>query len=176
MIVVTLTRASGLARGNTIDVTWEVYWQYMSAEVGLLLSTATAFRSLFVSRNARQSQERQSESWYRAAFRRIKSYGSYSDQKSPMSLSNGETEYPTSVKKPSQSFSRGETAFSNVSRPCTSGVHTFIGRSDMTDLATSQIIRNHREKGVVPEQRILLSHSVDIDMEEQRPQVDTSLT
>ncbi|KAI9676948.1 MAG: hypothetical protein M1817_006787 [Caeruleum heppii] len=48
LIAVTLARASGLRNHDVIDVVWETYWQFLSAEVGLILTAMTAFRSLFV--------------------------------------------------------------------------------------------------------------------------------
>ncbi|MCJ1469772.1 hypothetical protein MMC07_008414, partial [Pseudocyphellaria aurata] len=36
-----------------LDMTWEVYFQFVAAEVGLILAAMTAFRALFVSRTAR---------------------------------------------------------------------------------------------------------------------------
>ncbi|KAG9241619.1 hypothetical protein BJ878DRAFT_395507, partial [Calycina marina] len=51
LIVITIIRATGLRRGgDTIDSQWEIYWQIISAEVGIILTTVTTFRSFFVSR------------------------------------------------------------------------------------------------------------------------------
>ena len=53
VIVFTVTRASGLEWQDKLDVLWEVYFQIVAAEVGLILVSMTAFRALFVSRAAR---------------------------------------------------------------------------------------------------------------------------
>ncbi len=50
MIAVTAMRLVGLRHGNVIDCLWETYWQFMAAEVGLILTAATALRTLFVAR------------------------------------------------------------------------------------------------------------------------------
>lgn len=49
-MVFTITRASGLEWKGNLDVLWEVYFQIIAAEVGLILVAVTAFRQLFVSR------------------------------------------------------------------------------------------------------------------------------
>ena len=53
VIVFTITRASGLEWKGNLDVIWEVFFQIVAAEVGLILVAMTAFRQLFVSRAAR---------------------------------------------------------------------------------------------------------------------------
>lgn len=52
VIIFTVTRASGLEWQGKLDVLWEVYFQIVAAEVGLILAAMTAFRALFVSRTA----------------------------------------------------------------------------------------------------------------------------
>ncbi|KAI4193838.1 MAG: hypothetical protein LQ348_002764 [Seirophora lacunosa] len=44
------SEASGLEWKGNLDVLWEVYFQIIAAEVGLILVAVTAFRQLFVSR------------------------------------------------------------------------------------------------------------------------------
>ena len=56
VIAFTITRASGLEWKGNLDVLWEVYFQIVAAEVGLILVSMTAFRQLFVSRTARNQQ------------------------------------------------------------------------------------------------------------------------
>ena len=53
VIIFTITRASGLEWQDKLDVVWEVYFQIIAAEVGLILVAMTAFRSLFISRTGR---------------------------------------------------------------------------------------------------------------------------
>lgn len=56
VIIFTITRASGLEWHGKLDVLWEIYFQIISAEVGLVLVSMTAFRALFVSRSAAKPQ------------------------------------------------------------------------------------------------------------------------
>ena len=56
VIAFTITRASGLEWKGNLDMLWEVYFQIVAAEVGLILVSMTAFRQLFVSRTARKQQ------------------------------------------------------------------------------------------------------------------------
>ena len=53
VIIFTVTRAFGLEWQDKLDVIWEVYFQIVAAEIGLILVAMTAFRALFVSRAAR---------------------------------------------------------------------------------------------------------------------------
>ena len=48
LIAITLIRASGLKSHGFMDSVWEIYWQFISTEVGLILTSLTAFRTLFV--------------------------------------------------------------------------------------------------------------------------------
>ncbi|KAL9579244.1 MAG: hypothetical protein Q9212_005221 [Teloschistes hypoglaucus] len=50
VVIFTITRASGLEWEDKLDVLWEVYFQIVAAEVGLILVALTAFRALFISR------------------------------------------------------------------------------------------------------------------------------
>lgn len=56
VIAFTITRASGVEWKGNLDVLWEVYFQIVAAEVGLILVSMTAFRQLFVSRTTRNQQ------------------------------------------------------------------------------------------------------------------------
>lgn len=59
VIIFTVTRASGLEWRDKLDVLWEIYFQIVAAEVGLILVAMTAFRALFVSRAARNQHSPQ---------------------------------------------------------------------------------------------------------------------
>ena len=48
MILIAIIRISGLRAGNSIDVAWEIFWQFMEACIAVLMVSLTAFRSLFV--------------------------------------------------------------------------------------------------------------------------------
>ena len=51
MILIAIIRISGLRTGNSIDVAWEIFWQFMEACIAVLMVSLTAFRSLFVSQD-----------------------------------------------------------------------------------------------------------------------------
>ena len=40
---------AGLRSKGNVDSTWEIFWQFIAAALGITMSAATAFRSLFVS-------------------------------------------------------------------------------------------------------------------------------
>ena len=70
IIMITVTRASGLVLQGKIDVVWEVYFQIVPAEVGLILVSMTAFRALFVSRAARKQHlpQKGPSSWVKSRY------------------------------------------------------------------------------------------------------------
>ena len=59
VIMFTLTRAGGLVWLGSIDGVWEVFFQVVPAELGLILVSMTSFRALFVSRAARNQHSPQ---------------------------------------------------------------------------------------------------------------------
>ncbi|KAF1839161.1 hypothetical protein BDW02DRAFT_643996 [Decorospora gaudefroyi] len=51
MMITTIARVAGLIHNDMVDSIWEIYWTIVSAEVGVFMAAATAFRSFFVARN-----------------------------------------------------------------------------------------------------------------------------
>jgi hypothetical protein len=140
LIAVTLIRASGLAAvvNGSIDAVWESYWQYISAEVGLILSTATAFRAFFVSRNIRVKKDgRFHVSWYTTTMRRLRSFVP-SNWRSTGSGS-GPQQWSQSEDSPGPDWESSE-ALPQIPRPTMTGVRTFIRGQGKTRLAPSQIM------------------------------------
>jgi hypothetical protein len=45
VVIVTIIRGAGMHHGSAFDYAWVLYWQIISAEVGLLMTSATAFRA-----------------------------------------------------------------------------------------------------------------------------------
>ncbi|KAG4437710.1 hypothetical protein IFR05_006793 [Cadophora sp. M221] len=91
MIAVTIVRASGIRQGSVIDSVWETYWQVMSAEVGLIMTSATAFRTLFIARTAsleRQRVQNQPRSNKNSRIYKIHSEGASPNQGLCLSNSN----------------------------------------------------------------------------------------
>lgn len=64
LIAITLVRASGLRSQGSLDITWEAYWQFLSTEVGLIIASAAAFRTLFVAQAAKQHPSGNRGQWY----------------------------------------------------------------------------------------------------------------
>ena len=63
MIVVAVVRMSGIRTAESIDETWEVFWQCTEACIAVTMVSLTAFRSLFVA-NA-SSREKKSKTPYK---------------------------------------------------------------------------------------------------------------
>lgn len=74
VITVTAIRASGMLSDDMIDPVWGIYWQFVSAVVGLVLTAVTAFRTFFVSRRKMNKAQPplQREMWYTKGRKYIK--------------------------------------------------------------------------------------------------------
>ena len=53
MIMMTITRMSGIKLDGQVDQVWETYFIVLAAEIGIVLVAVSAFRSFFVSRQRR---------------------------------------------------------------------------------------------------------------------------
>lgn len=121
MIIVTIIRASGLLTksGNSVDVLWEVYWQYVEASVAIIMASLTAFRSFFVVRSSRVQQAHRATSYstHLALVKRIftpRTWRKSSAEQQGFELSDGKLhELP---KQP----------LPDIPRPVMTGMHTFI--------------------------------------------------
>lgn len=51
MILVTITRISGIKMGGQVDLVWESFFIIIAGEIGIILTAVTAFRAFFVSRH-----------------------------------------------------------------------------------------------------------------------------
>ena len=56
VIIFSVTQTSGLVWRGNLDALWEVYFHILVAEIGLILTSMTAFRALFVSRSTSRHQ------------------------------------------------------------------------------------------------------------------------
>ena len=66
MIAITITRASGIRWRGKLDSIWEVFFQMIAAEKGLILAAVSAFRALYISRakeRRKRSPETQRSRW-----------------------------------------------------------------------------------------------------------------
>ena len=48
LIVIALVRISSTKKGNTVDTTWQIFFQFFEPNVAILAACFSAFRSLFV--------------------------------------------------------------------------------------------------------------------------------
>ncbi|KAL8689172.1 MAG: hypothetical protein Q9218_005095 [Villophora microphyllina] len=64
VMVCTIMRVTGLSYYTIVDATWETFWQYMSASVGLTMTSVAAFRSLFISHHVGNKQRDLSDLHY----------------------------------------------------------------------------------------------------------------
>ena len=55
MILVTITRISGIKIKGHVDHVWETYFLVLAAEIGIILAAVTAFRVFFVSRHKKDN-------------------------------------------------------------------------------------------------------------------------
>jgi hypothetical protein len=51
VIILTIVRAVGLYHADQFDSVWEVFWQMMAAEFGLIMTSVTASRAFLVARS-----------------------------------------------------------------------------------------------------------------------------
>ena len=52
-IICTITRVAGVrtsSRDQSLDTAWQTYWQFITADIAIAMTAATAFRAFFVSR------------------------------------------------------------------------------------------------------------------------------
>ena len=107
LIVFTLIRPASMRTANSvIDVTWASFWQYVSAEVGIILTAIPVFRTFLV------RQSRQSRSPHRAWYS-LRPGAPRSSSQRPLRIS------PAQIKGPLTATSSGatETSVSRISQP-----------------------------------------------------------
>ena len=148
MIAVTLARASGLVIVGGIDNTWVIYWQYLSAEVGLLLSSGTAFRTFFVSRSTRRGDNETNVKWYITVLQRLKGFftllGSLDGTHLKLLSSGGARQHLD------DRFDLPEIPSGNMT-----GIRTMLGRTGRSSCVPRQLPVNHTEPISSPPQVIL---------------------
>ena len=161
MIAVTLTRASGLVNNHTVDATWEVFWQYMSAQVGLILSTATAFRTFFVARSRRSPEVTNHAAWYRTLLLQL----------TPM-LNSTRRIHRRNLKSPSSPDTTKDLsertqemmALPQIPPPTMTGIRTYITGVGKRTWTPSQIMASRKGQSTRQSQ-IMLSRTFEVDVE-----------
>ena len=158
MIAVTLTRASGIVNDAGIDATWETYWQYVSAEVGLLMASATAFRTLFVSPSRRRPQAGFHSKWYTNALQRLRSALRSSRKTDPINRE------PFNSSEELSERTEELMALPQIPRSTMTGIRTFISGNGKRSWTRSQVMASHNEADSMHSQ-ILHSRTIDVDIE-----------
>ena len=162
MIAITLTRASGLVNDDGVDATWEVFWQYMSAQVGLILSTATAFRTLFIARSRRSPQVTHHAAWYRTLLRRL------NQMLSSTRWTHGKNQKSSSRPNTSKDLSERSDemmALPQIPQPTITGIRTYIRGIGKRTWTPSQIMASRNGQSITQSQ-IILSRTFDVDVED----------
>lgn len=145
----TIARICGLSYYNTVDASWETFWQYMSASLGLTLTSIAAFRSLFVSH--RVSHRRQETSDLEAlrllyarvtrALRRTFSFHSWETRGWPSKGGDNRAALDTD----------GHIDLGKIERGTITGLRSFIHRyqpmpATASDFMSSQIVEEVGER------------------------------
>lgn len=77
-IICTIIRVAGVrtsSSDSSLDTVWQVYWQYITANIALTMTAATAFRTFYISRHQDRPAQRQESnpSWLGRSWRFFKS-------------------------------------------------------------------------------------------------------
>ena len=124
-----------------IDAVWELYWQFISAEVGLITASATAFRSFFISRtNEPITTSTEARTWYQKAQQLMRHTFFHQNWESRSSDSTA-----------TLSRVRGqinEIELPRISHDTMTGIQTFIDGHGRSTRATSRTRHNRRRGGI----------------------------
>jgi hypothetical protein len=71
MIATTIIRLSGLINKGVVDALWTSYWNVISAEVGIFMAAAIAFRSLFVANSKSKAPQDPPKRYFGDSFLRV---------------------------------------------------------------------------------------------------------
>ncbi|KAJ5946524.1 hypothetical protein N7454_003363 [Penicillium verhagenii] len=91
LVALSITRVAGLKYHKQVDLIWETYWQSMSAELGVFLAAASAFRAFFVS----QKQNKAYVPAYAQKLRISSNKASVGSEKKPVEFSDAWCTEPT---------------------------------------------------------------------------------
>lgn len=58
MVVVALTRISAYRLRGIIDLTWQLFWQYMEACIALAMASLTTFRTVFITVSSKRNEKK----------------------------------------------------------------------------------------------------------------------
>ena len=140
-IICTITRITGVSVGRTIkslDSVWEIYWQFIAANVAITMTAATAFRTFFVSRvkDKRPQSPRSKDSWYTKSKRLLWSAFSLrswrSQPQADHSGSGGNSDGPLELEN-------------QIPQGTMTGIRTFINGHGRTKFHNSQTLDSEAE-------------------------------
>lgn len=144
-ILCTVIRAAGINTGHhikSIDSIWGTYWQYVAANIALMMTAATAFRTFFISGvNNREAPALQSkETWYiksRKFIRYKLTPRSWRSKRSPENTGDGDK----------ASWNRPYELHFQAPRATMTGIRTFIHGQGRTKIGHSQIMHSMLNEG-----------------------------
>jgi hypothetical protein len=142
VISLTIIRASGLHHGDNIDSIWETFWQMMSAEVGLIMTSITAFRAFFVARNNEQRHHAQGSDpkrWTSRSKQLLRRLLAPSSWRSRHTSENSGGNFGKAASK----HAGGMHHLPSIPRGTMTGIRTFIDGQGHTRLGMSQMMRSH---------------------------------
>ena len=142
-ILCTVIRIAGIHTGHnikSIDSVWETYWQFIAANVALIMTAATAFRTFFISSSGNREvpSSESNEPWYAKGRRFVRSLLDPSSWRSKRSTKNTSDE------------SSGNRSFElplQVPRATLTGIRTFIHGQGRTKMGESQDMHSMIEEG-----------------------------
>lgn len=163
IIVATIIRAAGLHRAERLDTVWEIFWHTMSAEVGLIMTSLAAFRTLFVARGnneergpPRYSSERSWSFRSRQLLRRFFFPSTWRSKSTGQSSSGRNEQESRSEKKHLPPIPRG----------ILTGVRTFIDGRGRTTMGASRMMQSamtgldHNEESWPTPTKIQVRHEI----------------
>ena len=136
MIAMTLVRASGLIYEGIMDASWETYWNFLATEVGIILTSFTAFRTFFVAQATKKPFGASYNSWYTYSKRILR------QAIRPWTWRVRSSNRATSVSSGSSNTERVDEfqELVDIPRPQMTGIRTFIRGSGRSTLGMSQIM------------------------------------
>ena len=129
-IICTIVRVAGVrtsSSNSSLDTVWQTYWQYITANIALTMTAATAFRTFYISRHQDPHARRHDpkKSWFSRSWQSFKRVlGQWSWRGKSSALEIGEE---------SSSSDRGMVLPRIEERATMTGMRTFINRQGESD-------------------------------------------
>jgi hypothetical protein len=139
-IICSITKISGIYTGISVDSVWEAYWQFITANVALTMTSATAFRIFFVVNGTEKLQASSDPlaAWYCQLRQLLSSSLTTRLRRSKASGDNSEDDRP---------LGNHFHLSPQVPRGTMTGVRTVIKGQDKTTLKPSQVMHSRVDDG-----------------------------